>query len=185
MKRNLIITIIIAFIVVIVLVNFYTSAKTVRKTMNITVSSSAFKDGELIPIKYTCDGDNVSPPLSFALIPDNTNSIALIADDPDAPMGTWVHWVLYNLPADTTKILEAMPKDKTLDNGAKQGANSSNRIGYTGPCPPSGTHRYFFKVYALDKILTLEPGITKEQLLSAMEGHVLSQGQLMGKYARK
>ena len=185
MRKNLIVTFIIAFIAAIVLVSFYTSAKTVRKTMNITISSSAFKDGELIPLKYTCDGDNISPPLSLARVPENTNSIALIADDPDAPMGTFVHWVLFNLPKDTVQLLEAMPKDKTLDNGAIQGINSSNRIGYIGPCPPSGTHRYFFKVYALDTMLTLEPGIAKEQLLVAMEGHILAEGQLMGKYARK
>ncbi|MFH0936243.1 MAG: YbhB/YbcL family Raf kinase inhibitor-like protein [Candidatus Woesearchaeota archaeon] len=147
------------------------------------IKSSVFINEDFIPKKYTCDGLNISPPLEFSNIPSNTKSIALICDDPDAPMGVWIHWVLFDLPI-IKKLSENIPRDKILNNGAKHGINSGKRIGYDGPCPPSGTHRYFFKVYALDTKLNLEPGITKEQLINAMEGHILAQGQLMGKYTR-
>jgi hypothetical protein len=148
------------------------------------IKSSAFSEGSIIPKKYTCDGLNINPPLEFSNIPNNTKSIALICDDPDAPMGTWIHWVLFDLPSNIKNLNENIPRDKVLSNGAKQGINSGKRIGYDGPCPPSGTHRYYFKVYALDAKLNLEPGINKEELLKAMEGHILAQGQLMGKYKR-
>jgi Raf kinase inhibitor-like YbhB/YbcL family protein len=151
----------------------------------IQVSSTAFQEGGMIPPQYTCDGADVSPPLSWQSIPEGTRSIALIADDPDAPMGTFVHWVLYDLPADVRELQEDVPDAKTLPNGAKQGANGFGRIGYGGPCPPSGTHRYFFKVYALDTPTNLPPGQKKAQLLRAMEGHILAQGQIMGKYKRR
>lgn len=156
-----------------------------EKKMEIKITSSAFEHEGMIPSRYTCDGENISPPLKWEGIPENAKSIALICDDPDAPMGTWVHWVLYDLPADVNELPEGVPDDEILENGAKQGRNSWGRIGYGGPCPPSGTHRYFFKIYALDKMLNLEPGITKEKLLKAMEGHVVAQGELMGKYRRK
>ncbi|RMF57675.1 MAG: YbhB/YbcL family Raf kinase inhibitor-like protein [Calditrichaeota bacterium] len=152
--------------------------------MEIKVTSSAFEEGGLIPSKYTCDGADVSPPLSWTAGPKGTQSFALICDDPDAPMGTWVHWVMFNLPADTLSLDEAVPREKVLPTGAKQGTNDFRRIGYGGPCPPSGTHRYFFKLYALDSTLEAEPGITKAQLLEAMEGHILAEGRLMGKYSR-
>lgn len=164
--------------------NAYTESKGKAGKMTIQVTSSAFTEGGSIPSKYTCDGANVSPPLKWTSIPDATKSIALISDDPDAPRGTWVHWVVYDLPASLRELPEAVPPDKTLANGGKQGTNDFGKIGYGGPCPPSGTHRYFFKVYALDKALGLAPGATKAQLLKAMEGHVLAEGQLMGKYAR-
>lgn len=149
------------------------------------LTSPAFADGGLIPRRYTCDGDDASPPLAWSGVPATTVSLALIADDPDAPRGTWVHWVLYNLPATTTSLPEALPTDERLPNGALQGRNDFRRTGYGGPCPPSGTHRYFFKLYALDTVLSLEPGATKQQLLQAMEGHVLAEAQLMGRYARQ
>lgn len=151
----------------------------------IQVSSTAFEEGGLIPPQYTCDGADVSPPLSWQSIPEGARSIALIADDPDAPMGTFVHWVLYDLPADVRELQENVPDAKTLPNGAKQGANGFGRIGYGGPCPPGGTHRYFFKIYALDTPTNLSPGQKKAQLLKAMEGHILAQGQIMGKYKRR
>jgi Raf kinase inhibitor-like YbhB/YbcL family protein len=153
--------------------------------MEIKVTSSAFAEGGLIPAKYTCDGSDISPPLQWEAVPEGTKSIALISDDPDAPMGTWVHWVLFNLPAETRKLEENIPPDKTLPNGAKQGLSDFGRIGYGGPCPPSGTHRYFFKIYALDTKLDLAAGARKRELLKAMEGHILGQGQLIGKYKRK
>ncbi|MGR3320002.1 MAG: YbhB/YbcL family Raf kinase inhibitor-like protein [Candidatus Anammoxibacter sp.] len=152
--------------------------------MGITVESSAFKEGGMVPGKYTCDGADISPPLSWSGLPGGTQSIALISDDPDAPMGTWVHWVLYDLPPDITNLPEDVPTKKTLENGGKQGTNDFGRIGYGGPCPPGGTHRYFFKIYALDKELNLETGATKAQLLKEMKGHILAEGQLMGKYSR-
>lgn len=155
-----------------------------EKEMIMKIESAAFTEGEMIPSKYTCDGEDVSPPLVWSIIPDGTKSFVLIADDPDAPMGTWVHWVLYDLPGDATSLPENLPSSKELKNGAKQGTSDFGNIGYGGPCPPGGTHRYFFKLYALDSKLNLEPGLTKAQLLKAMDGHILAQGELMGKYKR-
>jgi len=154
-----------------------------RKKM--TITSTAFSDGGMIPPKYTADGANVSPPLAFGGAPAGTKTFALICDDPDAPRGTWVHWVLYNLPAGVTSLPENVPPQPKLASGALQGRNDFGRIGYGGPAPPSGTHRYFFKVYALDCVLKLDPGATKAQLLKAMNGHILAEGQLVGKYSRK
>lgn len=148
------------------------------------ITSSAFDEGAMIPKKHTCDDVDVSPPLYFTNVPEGAKTIALICDDPDAPMGTWVHWVLYNLPANIDELSENIPADETLSNGAKQGTSDFGRIGYGGPCPPGGNHRYYFKVYALDKELDLEPGATKDKLLKAMEGKILAEGQLMGKYKR-
>ncbi|MFQ6084314.1 MAG: YbhB/YbcL family Raf kinase inhibitor-like protein [Candidatus Aminicenantia bacterium] len=154
------------------------------KKMEIEIKSTAFDEGDMIPKQYTCDGEDVSPPLSWTSVPEGTKSLALICDDPDAPMGTWVHWVLFNLPPNIKELPENIPPQKTLANGAKQGTNDFRKIGYGGPCPPGGTHRYYFKLYALDTEIDLEPGITKAQLLEAMEGHILAEGQLMGKYKR-
>ncbi len=154
--------------------------------MNIQITSTAFAEGQPIPQKYTCAGPDVSPPLQWTNAPAGAKSLALIADDPDAPMGTWVHWVIYNLPPATTALAENMPQSPELTDGAKQGINDFRQTGYGGPCPPSGQpHRYFFKVYALDVTLNLKSGATKEELLKAMEGHVLAKGQLMGTYQRR
>lgn len=153
--------------------------------MDIKIISSAFEDGGLIPAKYACDGADVSPPLQWDAVPEGTKSIALICDDPDAPMGTWVHWVIFGLPADTRELAEDVPPDKTLSNEARQGTSDFGRIGYGGPCPPSGTHRYFFKIYALDSKLDLPAGARKNDLVKAMQGHILAQGQLIGKYKRR
>ena len=153
--------------------------------MEIKITSSAFEDGGLIPSQYTCDGADISPPLQWDAVPEGTKSVALICDDPDAPIGTFVHWVLFNLPADTKELAEGIPKGTTLPNGAQQGTSDFGRIGYGGPCPPSGTHRYFFRIYALDTQLDLAPGARKPDLLNAMQGHILAQGQLMGKYKRR
>ena len=155
------------------------------RKMEIKITSSAFEDGALIPAKYTCDGEDVSPPLQWEAVPEGTKSIALISDDPDAPVGTWIHWVLYNLPAEVKELAEAVPADETLPGGARQGTTDFGRIGYGGPCPPSGTHRYFFKIYALDTDVDLPRGADKSELLEAMQGHILGEGRLMGKYARK
>ncbi len=152
--------------------------------MTIKVTSRAFKDGGPIPRQYTCDGPDVSPPLAWGPVPGGAKTVALIADDPDAPVGTWVHWVLYDLPAKVNELPEKVPPDKKLSLGGVHGTNDFKRIGYGGPCPPSGTHRYYFKIYALDRGLNLGPGATKQQLLQAMEGNVLDQGQIMGTYKR-
>ena len=154
------------------------------KAMEIKMRSSAFEEGGMIPNKYTCDDVDVSPPLAWDEVPDGTKGFALICDDPDAPMGTWVHWVLYDLPPTTRALPENIPTKETLENGAKQGTNDFRKIGYGGPCPPGGTHRYYFKLYALDIALNRDPGMTKAELLKAMEGHILAEGQLMGRYKR-
>jgi Raf kinase inhibitor-like YbhB/YbcL family protein len=154
--------------------------------MSIQLTSSAFAEGKPIPAKYTCDGADVSPPLAWSNVPEGTKSLVLISDDPDAPVGTWVHWVIYNIPPDATDLAEGVPKSEVLTNGATQGMTDFKRIGYGGPCPPrGGPHRYFFKLYALDTGLELKPGATKQELLRAMEGHILAEGQLMGTYQRR
>jgi Raf kinase inhibitor-like YbhB/YbcL family protein len=154
--------------------------------MALQVSSAVFDAGGTIPEKYTCDGDDVSPPLAWGGVPGGTQSFALIVDDPDAPSGIFTHWVLFNLPAQATGLPEGVPAQATLDDGARQGTNSFRKPGYGGPCPPRGhgTHRYFFKLYALDAMLDLDAGATKEDLTGAMQGHVLAEGELMGRYAR-
>jgi len=152
--------------------------------MAFELTSTAFVQGKPIPRQYTCDGQDISPPLSWSDPPAGTRSLALIADDPDAPVGVWVHWVLYNLPAESRGLPEAVPADAELADGSRHGRNSWRRPGYGGPCPPRGTHRYFFKLYALDTVLDLRAGADKGQLLKAMEGHVLAQAELMGTYAR-
>lgn len=146
--------------------------------MEMTLTSPAFSEGDPIPVQFSCDGTDTSPELIWSGIPDGTASLALIMDDPDAPVGLWVHWVLFNIPADVTGLAEGV-----TDQG-EDGQNSWNRTGYGGPCPPGGTHRYFFRLYALDITLDLETGATKEALESAMDGHILAQVELMGTYSR-
>lgn len=155
-----------------------------RGVKKMEITSTSFKEGGDIPKQYTCDGADISPPLAWNGYPAGTKSFAIICDDPDAPRGTWVHWVLYDLPPGASYLPERAPADKTLANGARQGANDFGKIGYGGPCPPGGTHRYFFKVYALDTMLDLPPGATKPDVEKAMRTHVLAQGQLMGHYSR-
>jgi Raf kinase inhibitor-like YbhB/YbcL family protein len=153
--------------------------------MTLKLTSTAFDEGGTIPSQYTCDGQNISPPLAWSDLPEGTKTLALIADDPDAPRGTWVHWVVYQIPPTERGLPENVPARETLDDGTRQGTNDFKKPGYGGPCPPSGTHRYFFKLYALDTSLNLPPAATKDQLLKAIEGHILAQGQLMARYARQ
>ncbi|MHB9134224.1 MAG: YbhB/YbcL family Raf kinase inhibitor-like protein [Armatimonadota bacterium] len=153
--------------------------------MTITMTSSAFTEGGMIPNKYSANGENLSPPLSWTNVPENAKTLALIVDDPDAPSKVWVHWVLWNLPATVTGLPEGVPTKPELDNGARQGMNDSKKTGYSGPRPPSGTHSYYFKLYALDTTLNLGSDTTKETLLKAMDGHIVGQGQLMGKYSHQ
>jgi Raf kinase inhibitor-like YbhB/YbcL family protein len=153
--------------------------------MSIELTSTAFPPGATIPKPYTGDGADRSPPLRWSEPPPGTTSLALICDDPDAPRGTWVHWVLFNLPAQSRELEEGVPRKDLLDNGAKQGKNDFGKVGYGGPAPPRGKpHRYFFKLYALDVVVDLPAGATKAQLEDAMKGHVLAEGQLMGTYQR-
>ena len=153
--------------------------------MAFELKTSAFQPNAEIPRKYTCDGPDVSPALSWSEPPAGTQSFSLIMDDPDAPVGTWVHWVLYDLPASARELAEDVPKDLELKNGARQGRNDFRKIGYGGPCPPPGSaHRYFFKLYALNAKTNLKSGATKEELLRAMEGHILAQAELIGRYNR-
>jgi Raf kinase inhibitor-like YbhB/YbcL family protein len=146
------------------------------------LTSSTFKEGEKIPRGYTCDGANVSPSLEWSGVPKNARTLAIIADDPDAPSGTFVHWVVYNLSAENMGIVENLPQDGELKAGGFQGKNDFEKTGYGGPCPPSGTHRYFFKIYALDAELPLKAGATRAEVENAMAGHILAQAQLMGTY---
>src|SRR5574337_381410 len=149
------------------------------------LESQAFQAGHLIPPQYTCDGQDISPPLSWSDPPTGTTSFVLISDDPDAPMGTWVHWVIWNIPASARALEQNLPKTASLPNGAKQGTTDFHRVGYGGPCPPSGTHRYFFKLYALDTTLNLPSSTTKKDLEKAIQSHILAQTELMGKYRRR
>ena len=147
------------------------------------LKSSVFSNGGAIPQKFTCDGADVSPALSWNDPPTGTKAFALIMDDPDAPAGTWVHWVLYDLPASVSELPEGIPKTKDLQNGARQGSNDFRRIGYGGPCPPHGAvHRYSFRLYALDQPTALPPGAGKRDLERAMKGHTLAQSELIGRF---
>ena len=159
------------------------SASTQEVPVTFTLTSTAFTQGQPIPTDYSCKGRDISPALSWTEPPANTQSFALIMDDPDAPSGTWVHWVIYNIPASSRGLNEAMPKDAKLSDGSMQGTNSARNTGYNGPCPPSGTHRYFFKLYALDTMLSLT-NADKDKLLKAMDGHILAQAELMGTFSK-
>jgi len=156
-----------------------------EEVVTLQLSSASFEEGGMIPRRHTCDGPDLSPPLAWSGVPAEAAALALICDDPDAPVGTWVHWVVYDLPPEVSGLAEGVPAQEVLDSGGRQGRNDFRRIGYGGPCPPSGTHRYYFKLYALDAKVGLSPGATKKRLLRAMEGHVLAEAQLMGRYKRR
>jgi len=153
--------------------------------MTLSLSSLAFQEGEKIPTKYTCEGQDVSPALTWGEPPVETQSFALIVDDPDAPVGVFTHWVLFNIPSDSRQLAEAIPNQDQLPSGALQGKNDFGKIGYGGPCPPpDGPHRYQFTLYALDKPLDLKGGASKKQVMDAMRGHILARGQHTGTYQR-
>jgi len=157
------------------------------KMNTIDIKSTAFTESDTIPVKYTCDGQDLSTPLSWSGVPEDAKSLALICDDPDAPMGTWVHWVLFNIPPDVTELSEGVSiKDDEKLSGAIEGTTDFNKANYGGPCPPPGpAHRYYFKLYALDTILELNEKAVKADVEKAMADHILAQGQLMGKYQRQ
>jgi Raf kinase inhibitor-like YbhB/YbcL family protein len=153
--------------------------------MTLQIRSNAFSEGGMIPRKYTCDGEDVSPPMAWSGVPEGTKSLVLIADDPDAPMGTWVHWVLYDIPPTLDGLPEGVAKTPLVQGVGTQGTNDFRQIGYGGPCPPRGpAHRYFFKLYALDTSLNLKSGLRKAEIEKAMKGHILAQAQYMGTYRR-
>lgn len=153
--------------------------------MTISLSSTGFGNRETIPTEYTCDGADVSPPLTWSNLPQGAGSVVLICEDPDAPVRTWVHWVCYDIPATSGGLPRNVPKTDLIPSGGKQGINDFRKVGYGGPCPPSGTHRYIFKVYALDCMLECGAGKSKQEIEKAMKGHVLGEGQLIGTYSRK
>lgn len=144
------------------------------------IASSAFQNNQLMPAKYTCDGDNINPPLTFSDVPQGTKSLVLIVDDPDAPMGTWVHWTVWNIDPTTNEI-----KENSIPTGTVEGMTSFGKPGYGGPCPPAGTHHYFFKLYALNTTFSLESSSDKSQLEKAMSSHILASAELVGLYSRK
>lgn len=153
--------------------------------MTFTLTSPAFQEGTIIPNKYTCSGQDVSPTLQWNAPPKDTKTFALIMDDPDAPIGTWVHWVMFNIPGHSSSLPEAVPPKKSFPTGEIQGSNDFKRIGYGGPCPPPGKpHRYYFKLYALDTTLKLQPGAKKGDVLTACQNHILAEAHLMGRFGR-
>ncbi len=154
--------------------------------MTISVTSAAFSEGGAIPIKFTCGGEDVSPPLAWSGAPNGTQSLVLIADDPDAPVGNWVHWVIFNIPPSLDSLSEGITKVPVVEGIGIQGNNDFRKIGYNGPCPPKGkSHRYFFTLYALDTALNLNSGALKSDVEKAMKGHILAVGQLIGTYSRQ
>ncbi len=172
-------------ILVFVFLSFFAFTGNYPAAYGFELKSPAFSAGEMIPPLYTCQDKDISPPLEWSGAPEGTKSFALICDDPDAPMVTWDHWVYYNIPASVASIPEGLMKTEKPEPGGIQGRSSFGDFGYGGPCPPWGTHRYFFKLYALDTLLMLESGVKKNAVLKAMEGHVLAQTELMGTYKKK
>lgn len=159
-----------------------TEKETAPATLDLT--SADFASGATIPKTFTCDGGDLSPALAWKTPPATTQSFGLIADDPDAPVGTWVHWVIFDMPATLRSLPQNFPKDEQSADGTRQGKNDFDKIGYGGPCPPPGkAHRYFFKLYALDTKLNLNPGVTKKDVERAMQGHILARGETMGRYS--
>ena len=193
MKRELVYLVLVCFVALSLMVSSCNATETQDESsateedaiMTIGLSSSAFKEGDKIPIKYTCDGQDISPALIWDEPPQPTESLALIVDDPDAPGGVFTHWVLFNIPVNIYQFREDVPTQEQLENGALQGRNDFGRTGYGGPCPPSGgSHRYRFTIYALDQRLNLKAGASRKQVVDAMQGHILAQGQLTGTYQR-
>ncbi|HWF43135.1 MAG TPA: YbhB/YbcL family Raf kinase inhibitor-like protein [Candidatus Kapabacteria bacterium] len=161
------------------------NGETAVMSQTISVTSTAFQNESNIPRRFSCQGDNISPAISWSDVPNGTKSFALVLEDPDAPSGTFIHWVIWNIPASEKGLAENIPQQDSLPNGARQGTNGGNKIGYSGPCPPAGNaHRYYFRLYALDTNLDLPGNTTRDKLMSAIEGHILGEGELMGRYQR-
>ena len=152
--------------------------------INFILTSSSFEHKGKIPVRNTCKAEDISPDLAWKEVPSGTKSFALIVDDPDALTGTWIHWVYYNIPGDLHELSEGIKNEKQFTDGSRNGTNSWGNIGYNGPCPPSGTHRYLFKLYAIDTILELSPGATKPELLKSIQGHILGMAELIGTFSK-
>jgi Raf kinase inhibitor-like YbhB/YbcL family protein len=162
------------------------STDTILTKTKMTITSTAFQNDSTIPQRFTCQGEDLSPVLAWSGAPDGAKSFALLLEDPDAPHGTFIHWVIYNIPATERGLAENFPKRDKLPNGTRQGVNSAQQMGYMGPCPPAGkAHRYYFKLYALDAQINIPGEATRDQLVNAMQGHILAEGQIMGTYQRK
>ena len=162
------------------------AAASAQPANSMQITTTAFKDHEAIHAQYTCQGENISPALSWSGVPATAKSLALICDDPDAPMGTWTHWVVYDLPPSTAGLPEGVSKSPTISGGGKQGMNDFREIGYRGPCPPPGKlHHYSFRLYALDSMLELKPGAKKSEMEAAMSKHILASAELIGTYQRQ
>ncbi len=174
----------IASVCFILLICFVFFGSSYAKSKTLKLESPVFQNGHRIPKRYTCDGEDISPPLKWEGVPKGTKSFVLICDDPDAPMGTWVHWVYYNIPKEVRSLPENILPEENPAIGGTQGLNDFKKIGYGGPCPPWGTHRYFFKLYALDDMLDLPAGLTKDQLMKIIQGHIIDKAVLMGIYSR-
>ena len=176
-------TISILLIILIVSPVVYSSAETERRSQ-MKITSTAFEHEGMIPVKYSCKGEDVSPPLKWEGAPEGTKSFVLINDDPDAPIGVWDHWILFNIPSSVTELPEAVPARPELADGSRHGRNSWGRYDYGGPCPPRGIHRYFFKLYAIDTMLDMKPGARKKEILKAIESHTLAKAELMGRFTK-
>jgi len=168
---------IVIFLFLLLLLSACKETQDIKEGGKMQIKSSAFQNGRDIPSKYTCDGKNISPGLIIIDAPKQTKSFALIMDDPDSPSGKFVHWISWNIPGSTTEVKEGQ-------SPGTQGKNSAGKLGYTGPCPPSGTHRYVFRIYALDTNLTLREGSTKQELESGIKPYILESAELIGRYAR-
>jgi len=164
--------------------NLILNCKSEKKNAGLTIISKAFAESEMIPSKYTCDSENISPEISWSKGPEETKTYAMICDDPDAPSKVWVHWVVYNIPSNVLELNEKFSMDSTYNN-IVNGINDFKTLGYSGPCPPSGTHHYHFKIYALDCKLNLKAGSSKANLEIAMKDHIRASGMLTGKYKKK
>jgi len=178
------------YFIIFLAIVLFTAINSREKIMSFKIHSTAFEDKGAIPSKYTCEGENISPPIVWDSLPEGTRSLALIVDDPDAPdpaapKMVFVHWVVYDIPVNVQGFKEGMPAQKNLPGGGTSGINDYHVTGYKGPCPPIGRHRYFFKIYALDAMLNLNPGLKKAELLSAIKGHVLDETVMYGTYQKQ
>jgi len=183
------VTLLVVFILALVIIVTYMlltrAPEKIEAPKTIQVSSTAFTNGSYIPKKYTCDGDNISPPISWSNIPSDAKSLVLLVVDPDAPFKPFIHWILYNIPVDVRELPENIPKEPIVENYGYQGVNDFGDIGYGGPCPPPGsTHRYIFRVYALNVVLDVKPGASIDEIKRHMDGHIIAYGELIGLYGR-
>jgi hypothetical protein len=176
---------ILLFTIIFSTINNFPQQERGKFKMEIEIRSRSFKDGEYIPPKYTCDGMNISPQLSWSCKVEGIKTFAIIVEDPDAPRGIFTHWIVYNIPSKINSLMENSTPAKNVSDEVLMGTNDFGRIGYGGPCPPSGTHRYYFRIYGLNSAVHLDSGATKSEVVKKMEGHIIARGEFMGKYQRQ